>query len=1101
MAMTRLSAHWFVMTVLVTLCFVPGRDCQAQALSGSIVGTVRDSSHAVVPGVQITLTQIESGATQSTTSDESGEYSFAELKPAHYRLEASKPTFEKAVISDIELLVTQRQRLDITLRVGAATQQVEVNAGAAELLESQNAEIGQVIQQKPIVDLPLNGRDFIQLATLGAGIYPVAAGYSCSAQGFATGATSGTVSFTAMGLREQDISYLIDGIETRNPRWGSATIRPSPDAIQEFKVETQDYGSENGRSSVVVNIALKSGTDALHGSAYEFLRNSALDANSYFLNLAGVPKPGFQQNDFGASLGGPIRRGKTFFFGDYEGIRSLKAKALVGLYPSTAQLAGNLADDSVGTGIFPTDSAFCQSNSGNSKCVDVVNPSTGTPFPGNIIPTDMLNATAQKWLPYINKPNVTIAPNPGVIPPLNFSSTPKELNNADLFHIRVDHQFREKDHAFGSFSFDQRSHFLPGIAILGGEDFPWRAMVLSLGETHLLSSKAVNELHFGYSRSNIEGISQTANGPNIAADTFGIQNVPVRPLAYGIPTAGIAGFACIGSYPIPEATNDQIYQYTDNLTVSRGKQTLKAGGTVFHEHYIYICDCAATPIFSFSGQFSGASLGDFLLGTPLTATQSVGEADLNSTANFYAAYFEDDIRVRSNLTLNLGVRYEYQQSPQAVDGREETFLPSTGQEAAVFRGQIRNGIVKPNYNDWGPRIGIAYSPFSNTSIRSSYGIFYGTGSWNEFGFVADGPDFLIDQSINSNPTTPTVSVSNVFPAITLGPQNEGPNIGNFAVDPNNRTSYVQEWNLDVQRTFGNDWLVDVGYAGNIGKHLQQRTDENWPGFDPTGSVPISERRPFQNFSWILTSSNQGWSTYNGLLAKLERRVTSNSFLLAAYTWAKARDDFNPGYGYIALPLSKYQSGNSLSEVPQRFSLSYSYLLPFGQGRRFLSTASGFTNKLVSGWTVNGITSIQSGQYQTAYLPYDYANIGPFTSSLPSRVGPVNPAKRNYSNWWNSSAFALPGCPSLAPCSTEIHLEGDGVKGTIQNPGFQNWDISATKVTAINERLSFEFRAEFFNAFNHVQLGAPNSTLSSTFGVITTLVNPDREIQFGGKFLW
>jgi hypothetical protein len=1091
------------MATFVLVCMGFGRECQGQALTGDILGTVRDASGAVITDAQVKLTQVGAAVTFSTTTDASGNYRFSQLQPAHYSLAVSKANFEKTAMTDIELHVAQHQQLDITLSVGSATEQIQVSAGAAELLETQTAEVGQVVQQKPIVELPLNGRDFIQLATLAPGVYPVGSAYSCVSAGYGTGASQGTVTFVAMGLRESDISYLVDGIETRGARFGNATIRPSPDAIQEFKVQTQDYGADNGRSSIIVNLALKSGSDTLHGSAYEFLRNSVFDANNFFLNLAGVRKPGFQQNDFGVSLGGPVRRGKTFFFGDYEGIRSLKAQSLLGLYPSAAQLAGNLADDSTGTGILPTASSFCQANPGSTKCLDVIDPFTRAPFPNNQIPSSTLDPIAQKWLPYVNKPNVATTPNQAALPSFNFATTPKERNNADLFHIRIDHQFSEKDHMFGSYSFDQRPHFVPGLAILGGETFPWRAQVLALSETHLFSTNVVNDFHFGYSRSRNGGIAQTAFGPNIAADVFGFQNVPNRPIAFGVPTAGISGFSSVGSYNIPEDSLDRSFQFIDNLSIARGKHTLKMGATFSHEKFIYICDCAATPTFAFDGRFSGAGLADFLLGIPDNSTQSVGEGNLNSTADFYAGYFEDDIRVRSTLTLNLGVRYEYQQSPQAINGREETFLPSTGQEAAVFRNQIRNGLVNPDYKDWGPRVGIAYSPFRNTVIRSSFGIFYGTGNWNEFGFAAFGPDFIINQSLSSNPTAPSVFLKDVFPAIQLGPQNQGPNIGSFGVDPKNRTPYVQEWSLDVQHTFGNSWLVDIGYAGNVGQHLQTRRDDNTPTFDPTGTIPIAQRRPFSNFSYILTTSSIGWSSYNALLAKLEKKVTSNSFVLASYTWAKTLDTFIPGYGEVASrDIKVFDKGNSLFEVPQRFSLTYSYSLPIGKNMRFWSGASGFAGKLVSGWTVNGITTFQSGHYQIPTLPFDYVNLGPFSTSLPDRVGPVVPAHRSYNNWWNSSAFALPGCPSLTPCSTQVHLEGNARKGTIENPGMNNWDISVEKDTVVRERLRLQFRAELFNAWNHVQFGPPNSSLTpGVFGQITSLLIPPREIQFGLKLLW
>jgi Carboxypeptidase regulatory-like domain/TonB dependent receptor len=1086
--------------VFLSICFASVQPCHGQALTGDILGTVTDSSGAVIRGARVTLRQVGSGETHTATTDVNGSYRFAELQPAHYSLSASKASFEETSIPDIELLVAQRQRINIILLVGSTTEHVKVSAGTAQLLETQNAELGQVVQEKPIVELPLNGRDFVQLATLSPGVYPGVLGTNSCASA-PVGATNGTVNFNAMGLRDTDISYLIDGIETRGARYGNATIRPSPDAIEEFKVQTQNYGAENGRSAVVVNLAIKSGTNTFHGSAYEFIRNSAFDANNFFLSQSGVPKPGFQQNDFGASIGGPIVKNKTFFFGNFEGIRSLEAESLLGLYPSAAQLAGNLADNSTGTGIFPTSSPFCQANSGSSKCVNVINPYTGVAFPNNQIPKNMLDPIAQKWLPYINSPNVAGATNSPTLPAFNFTTTPKQLNNADLFTIKIDHELNREDHLSGSYTFDQRPHFVPGLAILGGQTFPWRGQILAVSETHVFSPTVVNEFHFGYSRSVNAIVSQTAYGPNTSA-AFGFENIPDRPIGFGIPGANISGYGSIGSYGTPQDTLDRTFQFNENLSIARGKHTLKMGGTYNHEKWYYLCDCAATPSANFTGQFTNSSLGDFLLGIPYSAVQSVGNGVLDTTANFYSGYFQDDIRLRPDLTLNLGVRYEYQQSPQAIDGREETWNPSTGQIEAVFRDQIRNGIVKPGYNDWGPRVGIAYSPFKSTVVRAGFGIYYTLGNWNEFGFAISGPDFIIDEQLISDPTKPTLPLASLFPPVTLGPQLIGPDIGIYGVDPNNRTPYIEEWNLDVQHAFGANWLLDIGYAGNEGQHLYQRRDDNSPPFNAAG-VPVAQGRPYPDYNFITESSTIGWSSYNALLARLEKKVSANSFLLASYTWSHAIDTYSPGYGIIASRDFKfYNRGNDELVTPQRLSVAYSYSLPFGRNMRFVSGASGVVGKVVSGWTASAITSFQSGQYQTPTIPFDYVNLGPYSTSLANRIGPVTPAHRTINNWWNINAFALPGCPSINACSTEIHLEGDAGKGSIENGGMNDWDISLEKNTTITERTNLQFRAEFFNAWNHPQWGPPNGALiPGVFGQVTSLLVPPREIQFALKLIF
>ena len=685
------------------------------------------------------------------------------------------------------------------------------------------------------------------------------------------------------------------------------------------------------------------------------------------------------------------------------------------------------------------------------------------------------------------------------LPGFNFVYTPKEISSTDTGSGRWDQVFGNKDRFFASYVFDQRPLFVPGLAILGGESFPWKAQVISTNESHVFSPTVVNELRFGYGRSRNGGFAQTANGPNIEASVFGFQNTSPNPLAFGVPDASIAGFSgAIGSYGIPEDTLDQSFQFVDNLAVIRGRHSLKMGGTIMHEKFYYACLCEQVPALSFTGQFSGAGLGDFLLGVPDSTFQSVGGGILHADANFYAGYLQDDIRALPNLTLNLGIRYEYQQWPHDEHGDEETIDLQTGQIEAVFRDQIQNGIANPDYKDFGPRVGLAYSPkfLKNTVIRTSFGIFYASEEWNEFGsFAGFGPDFIVDQSLVSNPTTPTLSLGNLFPIQGLGASNLGPNFGSFAFDPTSKVPYDEEWNFDVQHTFGTSWLLDVGYAGNIGQHMQGRRDGNPPAFDPTGTIPIQNRRPLTDYSFILTEFTGGWSDYDGLLVSVQKKASTNGTILGSYTWAHSVNLFPGGYG----PLSSfdwrvYDRGNSLFVPAQRFSLAYDYNLPFGSGRRFLAGSDAVVKHLVSGWTVSGITTFQSGLYTQPFLGYDYMDEGPFWNSVPNKVGSAIPSNRSYANWWNPNAFAVPGCPTLVVCATAQHIEGNTSRD-LREPGINDWDIAMEKTTQLAERLSMQFRAEFFNAWNHEQFGSANNSLSSgVFGTVSNSLIPPREIQ-------
>jgi hypothetical protein len=1111
-----LRLTFFVATLLLAMS--TGK-VVAQRLTSDIVGTVKDTTGALIPGATVELTQVDTSAIRSYTTDSTGNYQFAHLAPGHYTILVSKTGFKTQAVGNIDLLVDQTPHIDITLTVGEVAERVEVSAGGVQLLETENSTVGQVIQSKPIVGLPLNGRNFIQLTQLAPLMNPVMGGsVSCSEAANYTGAGNNTSAssstLSAVGMREQNVSYLLNGIETRNSRWGNVTIRPSPDAIQEFKMEVTNFGPETGRSSVVVNTTLKSGSNEVHGSAYEFLRNSALDANDFFLNRAGQPKFPFQQNNFGFALGAPIElphiysgRNKTFFFVNYEGLRSRKGQILNGLFPSQAQLSGNLADDSAGTGIFPTSSPFCHANVGSEKCIDVINPSTGQAFPGNVIPPSLLDPQSQKWTPYLRAPNVAVPSNQPGIPSYNFIFSPKNKSDSNQVNLRFDHTLSSKDRFLASYSFFDVPHIEPGLFVLGGASYPWRAQVVAFNETHVFSPAVVNEFLYGYRRSRNAEVAETAFGKtNYATDIFKLQNFTNDPIAFGVPNLSVSGFSGAGSVNAPLDDYDRVNSLTDNLSIVHDRHTIKMGGSVQHQGFMYLCNCVEMPSFTFDGRFTGTGLGDMLLGIPYQVGQAVGKGQTITNAMYYAFYLGDNIRVRPDLTINLGIRYEYQQSPRDINGHQETYDPFLKRVVAVWRGEVRNGIVDPDFNNFAPRVGFAYSPkfLKNTSIRSSYGIFYATDNYNEFGFVAFGPDLIVDCYYYSDPNHPTLFMRNMVPNTCGLGNSQGAGI--FGVNRRNRTPYVQEWNFEVQHTFGNNWLLELGYVGNVGQKIIQRDDANSPPYDPTGLTPAQDRRPNPYYGFILMSTGRGWSSYNGGFAKIEKRFSAGSYLLASYTWSKALDlgqDAGSSGGSVASRDFKVlDRGYAAFHTPHRFVASYIYELPFGRGRQLLPNISPVADKVIGGWSVNGIATVQAGQFRSINLGYDWIDIGgAFTRSFPNIVGQIAPSDRNYNHWWDKSSFALPGCPTLQSCPTGVHLPGDAPRNGFQMPGFSDFDLALLKETKL-ERLTLQFRAESFNALNHTIFGSPNNNLSSSsFGKITSVRISPREIQLGLKLLW
>ena len=1086
-----------------------------QSITGDILGTVYDSTKAIVPGAKVTLTAMDTGIKTVAPSDEGGNYLFAQLKPGRYSVEATKEGFETAAVTNIDLLVGQRPRVDLTLQVGAVTQSVEVSAGGVVQLETQTSSMNQVTQETAVMNLPIVNRNFIDLVALSAGVAPI--GLANSPASSWTGTGNGQVTTSVAGLRESDESFIVDGIESRNARFGSANLRPSFDAIQEINVQTSNFSAEYGKSAAVINTTLKSGTNLIHGDAYDYVENNVFNANNFFSNLAGLPKGVVRYNDFGATIGGPVvlphynGRDKTFFFFSYEGLRNPTVTNETALNPSPAQLGGNLADNSYGTGFFPTSSAYCQAVPAgvtSPHCVDVINPATGAAFPGNVIPTGNLNSITQKWLPFWPAPNVANAPpsTPYGFPVYNYATTGKGSVTSNQYNVRMDEALTSRDQLWAGFTKDNRPNIVPGSEPLSGSSYPLSDTLVTLTETHTFTPNIVNEARLGYNRGRTFLVGAGALSQNYAASAFGLTNTSPNSFDFGIPGAGVSDFNDPGSPSESIGALDQDYQVVDNLSIVRGNHNIKLGVNYIHELFYQITDFGGVPTVQFNGLFSGNSLGDFLLGDPLSATASVGDSSQDLISNFYAGFLQDNWRVRPSLTLNLGVRYEYGQTPWDRSSKTGWFDPSTQLVEYSRSGAVRNGIVDPDWNNFAPRVGFAYSPsfLHNTVMRGAFGVFYATDNWNELQFEVVLPAYYLSQTLNSNPTSPTLAMSSLFPVGTLGGGTDVP----FSLDKRSRTPYVQQWNYDIQHTFAHNMFLDVGYIGNVGQKLPQRRNSDAPSFDPTGTIPIAQREHNPNYSWILLDYDGGWSSYNGLATRFTKRFGAGMYLNAAYTYSHTIDLGNTDdFSASQCCFKTIDKGNGDYDVRHRFVLSYVYDLPFGKGHRYLASL-GKANKLAEGWQVSGITTFSTGQWQDAYLPTDWQVLGTFSTSFPDKVGPAYPSKRTYTSWDNISSFTFPGCPVgvLAPtttnCPSAVHLQGNTERNSLEEPGINNWDLGVVKHTHISERLNTELRAEFYNSWNHTQFGPANTTLTAgQFGVITgTLENP-RVIQVAFKLLW
>jgi hypothetical protein len=1100
------SRRWpWIGVLLLLLAVASAGRAVAQSVTGDVVVTVIDPSGAVLPKASLVLTEVDTAQQTAITSDTSGIGVFPQLKPGSYKLTISAPGFESTVLDNITVVIGQRTALNVAMKVGSVNNTVTVSASGASLLNSESAAVGQVINKTSIEELPLNGRNFIQLTQLTTGANPIGQGNSPSTTW--TGRTDTTVSFA--GLRESDTSYLVNGIETRNARFGNTGIRPSVDAIQEFRVQRTTFGAEFGHSASIVNTDLLAGANKFHLVLFELNRNRAYAANDYFSDQSGTPQPALNQNNYGTTFAGPVivpklydGRDKTFFMFNYEGFRQGQGTPFTGIYPSAAQLGGNLADNSAGTGLFPTNSDFCQATPSSSQCVDIINPLTNTPFAGNIIPTAQLDPVAQKAIPYVLTSNITPVYGAAGALEYNTHETPKRIQSIDQYNARIDQRISDRDSLYATWSNSNDNLFTPSINPLGGNNAPLNDHLWTATYTRLLSSTIFNELRGGVNDSATFRNAQTANGPNYVQNLFGLDyGNNSDPATFGIPNFTIAGFGPVGSITEVIGADDKNYELADNLSISHGKIETVNGVQLIHERFNQITDFGSNPNLVYSEGYSAhfangaqdpvSGLSDFLLGEPYSITGATGDSSQELHTNYYGVYSQNNWKIRPNVTLNLGLRYEFARSPIESRNRSQYFDRATGQ--FLYAGTtIRRSIIKPDYNNFAPRLGFAWRPsgqlFKNTVVRGGAGTYYSTDNFNEEQFKNQGSPFYLSRSNTPSTTTP-VSITNPFAntSTTFPPANA--NI--FSMDQNSRTPYISQWGLSVQQEFAGKYLVELEYAGGSGQKLPQRYNYNIGSIDPTGTIPLADRIAYPQYGFILITSNYGRSNFNAFTAKLEKRFSSGSSFLAAYTYSKAIDiGITDDFSALSRDFFKYDRGVSDYDVPHRLVVSYTYQLPFGRDKQFLATVPTAVDYVIGGWQLNGISTFTAGQYSTPVLPGDNLNIGSFSTSRPNRVGDAESGRKVPSQWFNPDAFAVPA----------TKVPGSAGRNSIEQPGYQNWDTSLFKNVRITEKANFQLRFEAFNVFNHTQFGFANSTLGAGFGSITS-VRPGspRVLQLGGRF--
>jgi hypothetical protein len=1123
----------FARPLLVCLLLACGM-AWAQKDTGAITGAVKDSSGAVVSGARVTISDVDRGTSVTTTTNDQGEYVAGPLKIGSYSVSVEKQGFKKAVAGPIVVNVQAREQVDLVLQVGNINETVTVTTQGPQL-ETETSELGEVVDSKQAATLPLNGRNYAQLAQLAAGVAPSEPGSRVSA----------SYGFSANGARSMQNNFLLDGVDNNSNladvlNESAFVIQPSVDAIGEFKVQTNSYSAEFGRGNgAILNAVIKSGTNQFHGDIYEFLRNEKLDAHNALDQFGRGP---YKQNQFGFTLGGPIIRNRTFFFGDYEGLRIRQVNPQLAVIPTPAMIKGDFSsfldltkptgvNDCIGHPtyageIFNDRLAQASSSSPTGYCGVPIGGYDNQGNPTNVFPSGLIDPLASRLSTYWPAPNSRVGGS-------NFFTDPKRKESRNNFDIRIDHKINDKDNMFGRFSYEDQPSVIPppfnnildgGGFFDGIEDNSYRSVALS--ETHLFAPQLVNEFRIGYSRINSHRYQPNYN-QNIAGQVD-FPGVPFSPINGGLPFLTFSdGTAQIGSsIYLPSIEKQNTFVLTENLNWIRGQHSMKYGTEVRFEQFTIFQPAASRGTMNFANDFTdnpaapttgGSSFATFLLGVP-NSGEITSLHNIDYRRQIYSGYVQDDWKATNRLTLNLGLRYEVFSTIKEHNNEEATFdfnslslivpqgqnaqlTPTLAASIPVDRNGSR-GLISPDLNNVAPRIGFAYQITDKLVMRSGYGIFYGGEENGPFSNPSPGfnPPFFSAESfpvrcaaLAPSCFNPNLNVlSNGFPANALSDPN-APEL--YSISPSLRTPYNQQWHFGLQYQLPAETVLSASYAGSHGLRLYAFYNGNQaaPIADP--NAPTAPRRPAHkpypgapgpcdlgglNYAdaancdpvfdvAIAAFRSNAISNYNSLQLSLQKRLTHGLAFQASYTYSHALDDAssaslgsqNQGdFRYQNDPRLEY--GNSDFDVRHRFVLSYSYELPFGKTKAIGGNASGLLNQIIGNWQVAGITTASTGNW---YTPTDIStNLSNsdgggfvFNASRPNVVGNPNGKPCLPGTLFNTCAFAT---------NTVFGSFGDAGRNIIRGPGFQNWDISISKIFPVFEDKHFEFRAEFFNAFNH-----------------------------------
>jgi len=1095
----------FLGVFLIGILALPAR---AQFTAGTILGTVTDPSGAAIPNAAVTASNVETGFARSVKTDQAGNYTLPNMPLGRYRVKAEAPNFKTGLSSPFTLIVDQKQRSDFKLELGTVSQVVEVTGVGATLLQTEAPDMNQIVQDKEIRGLPLNGRDFLSLLLLSNGLQDTS-----NDQG---GATT-NVTFAVNGMRPEANSVTLDGIEMSTIRESDVDMRPNIDAISEFKVLTSAYSAEYGHTAGgVISIQSKSGTNTYHGSAYEFFRNDALNATNFFTEADPLDpsstkfRAPLKLNMFGGTFGGPIKKNKTFFFADYQGYRIHKVNTAYAVVPAEAIREGDYSslippevlldpskfsiwDTSTGWGIFDPATGSTEVFRDPSRAT----PSNPEGF--NIIPRDRFHPLGYALMNSYPLPNLQ-----NNLKGNYFIRQPSQ-SGTDEAGLRIDHTLSAKNNLFVRYRWNDtlgktadplaRSDGpMPGIGletgvesrgIVGGGPSRDRNNNMVVSDVHIFNPTTINEARFGFAYYRLDTLANSY-GMNLA-QKFGLQDVNVGPLYSGLPIIYMSNYTNIGGDDFkPLYFRERSWQFNDNVTLMRGRHAFKTGFEYrprSQNNYYTLFPASAwysgNDATSYSRWWwnSGDDVADMLIGMPCCGYHGrrFGSPALKDRG--YSFFLQDDWKVTDKLTLNLGVRYEY--VTPFFSPTNEISIFDLAQNKLLIAGKegVSRYIVQPDQNNWMPRVGLAYKLGPKTSLRAGFGVFFDPENAKRDD-VKFNPPFYRGYSTWEtwdfwSPTAPPFDDPGSYPT----------GYDTMNLDLHLRTGYSEQYNFAVQHELPWGLLFEAAYVGSQAHKLAYRF--NYNPKDDNG------KRPIASLGDVSTVENVGNMVYHSGQFKLERRFGKNLFFLTSYTWSKSIDtvssaDFDQGINGGVQDIYNPSANRAVSDwdVPHRLAFSYVYDLPFGKGREFMSNTHPVFNALLGGWQTTGIFLASSGVPGTVILGKTLP--GSYAYARPNLVGnPLMPGnERGPDHWLNPAAFV----PNLDTNGDVI--PGNAGRNIFRGPRYTNFDVGLVKFFSLTERVRLQFRTEFFNLSNTPHFALPVRNMNDpSFGTITHTRNP------------